>query len=77
MVYIKGGRLSAESSGYPQNKTKIIIHVIVPFHYDFLNLWFPLDDNGKLLDQLEKNVCFMLPLFLHSCVLNTQIPICI
>lgn len=61
MGHIKADGQSPVSFDYPQNKIKITIHGLIPSHYGFLNLWFPLDNNGKLLDQPKETFasCFL------------------
>lgn len=52
---------SPESFDYPQNQMKTIVDIIIPAHYNFLNLRFLFGDNGSIVDHAKENItsCFL------------------
>lgn len=69
MVHMKSGGQSPESFDYPQNQMKTIIDVIIPAHYNFLNLRFLFDDNGSIVDHAKENFTSC---FLYLCILYVK-----
>lgn len=69
VVHIKSGGQSPESFDYPQNQMKTIIDVIIPAHYNTLNLRFLFDDNGLIVDH-AKEISLHVSFSFASCMLN-------